>query len=276
MNKTIALLTDFGLQDIYVGVMKGVMLGISPEVNLVDITHAVPPQSVRGGAMSLLNSYQYFPDATVFLVVVDPGVGSSRNPIAVKAGPYHFVAPDNGVLSYTLQAIGDYEAVVLENRAYRVDTGSFTFHGRDIFAPAAAYLSRGDVPLQALGSRLAQIFSLPSPEVEIDNGLIRGEVTHIDHFGNVITSIGSMRWVDDYRLILENAGRTVRIDAREASVRFHNHEISRINRAYYEVPRGNLLAQIDSNGYLEMALNQGNAALRLDAEIGDVVDLILS
>ncbi|PJF20688.1 MAG: hypothetical protein CUN56_14900, partial [Phototrophicales bacterium] len=145
MTKVVALLTDFGLEDIYVGVMKGVIASIAPDVQIVDITHSIRPQNVREGAFALMNSYHYFPPGTTFCVVVDPGVGSKRLPIAVKTADYQFIAPDNGVLSYTLSRIGaDYEIVTLENPAYQRDHVSHTFHGRDIFSPAAAYIARGD------------------------------------------------------------------------------------------------------------------------------------
>src|SRR5688500_2938100 len=148
MSRLIALLTDFGTEDIYVGVMKGVMKSIAPDAEFIDITHAITPQSIQEGALALKNSYHYFPQGTIFLVIVDPGVGSTRRPIVVTAGGYTFVAPDNGVLSYMLVeliTISDVQAFNLAHPSYRLQNISNTFHGRDVFAPAAAHLASGKV-----------------------------------------------------------------------------------------------------------------------------------
>lgn len=277
MSRTIALLTDFGIQDIYVGVMKGVMRDIYPEAHFIDITHQIPAQSVRAGAVALANSYSYFPEGTVFLVVVDPGVGSTRRPIAVTAGEYSFIAPDNGVLTYALRHYKDIQASALENSVYRLDRVSNTFHGRDVFAPAAAYLARGDVGLRDLGQMLDSdsLFRLPDPQIRMEAGYILGEITHIDHFGNIITSIGPLRWVDDERIILDvtNQGTLMRVRPQNAIVQILGEELKGISSAYHMVPLGSLLAQIDSNGFLEIAVNHGSAAERLDATVGDQIKL---
>lgn len=273
MTQTIALLTDFGTEDIYIGVMKGVMRGIAPQADFIDITHAITPQSVRGGALALLNSVRYFPDGTVFLVVVDPGVGSKRRAVLVEAGGYRFIAPDNGVLSYTLAKFDDVQAVELSNPAYRLHNVSSTFHGRDVFAPAAAYAARGDVPLADFGNPLDELFTLPQPQVSLHDDKIIGEVTHIDHFGNIITSIGLLRWVEDNKVALKHADGILRFSADAASVKIQSETLHTIAHAYYEAPRGHLLVQVDSNGYLEIAINQDNAAKRLDALVGDIVEL---
>jgi hypothetical protein len=275
MSRTIALLTDFGLDDVYVGVMKAVMRSIAPDAEFIDITHAIAPQSVRGGALALQHSYRYFPDDTVFLVVVDPGVGSKRRAILVEAGSYRFIAPDNGVLSYALNDFEDWQAVELTATDYRLSDVSATFHGRDVFAPAAAYAARGDVRLSDFGAAIDDLFQLPEPQMTVEDERITGEVTHIDHFGNIITSIGSLRWSGDGRLALKHPGGIVRLNAAEATVKIQSQELHGISQAYHEVPRGHLLAQIDSNGYLEVAINQDDAAQRLDTLVGDVVELIL-
>jgi len=275
--KTIALLTDFGQQDIYVGVMKAVMRGICPSAEFIDLTHAIPPQSVRGGAIALRNSYSYCPAETVFLVIVDPGVGSARRPVAVRAGGYTFVAPDNGVLSYALAEIsGERTAIVLDNPAYRRQAVSATFHGRDVFAPAAAYLARGDVALSQMGTPIRELAELPPPTLQVEGQRISGEVTHIDHFGNIITSIGELRWVDEGRLVISIAEKmSARLVADNITVRVGDETIYGILRAYHEIGRGGLMAQVDSNGYLEIAVNQGDAARRLNVTIGDPLELIL-
>lgn len=278
MHKTIALLTDFGIEDIYVGVMKGVMRKITPDAEFVDISHAIHPQSVREGAFALLNSYRYFPEGTVFLVVIDPGVGSTRKPIAVQAGDYAFIAPDNGVLSYTLAEHDQFQIVQIENTQFGLASVSNTFHGRDIFAPAAAHLAAG-IDLERLGPRVDKVFQFPHPHLRIDDTQIYAEVIHIDHFGNLITSMGHLRWIDDERLMFEKRfgewHDPVRIIADNVSITVHGETLNIIRHAYHESQRGELLAQVDSNGYLEIAVNQGSAAKRLDASIGDHVMLKL-
>lgn len=269
---TIALLTDFGLTDAYVGVMKGVMLGLHPRAALVDITHGIQPQNVRQAALTLLTAYRYFPAGTVFLVVVDPGVGSTRRPVAVQAGDYGFVAPDNGVLSYTLAQLDAVRAVELET-----PTGvSSTFHGRDIFAPAAARLARGDA-LEALGSTVGDLVQLPAPRLSVAPGTIRGEVVHIDHFGNVVTSIGRLERSARQTLTLRPAfGGDVTpltVDAVSAQVSAGGVQVRGIHATYSEVEPGTLLALVGSSGLLELGVNQGSAAARLGVRIGDTVDV---
>lgn len=275
MKPLIALLTDFGTTDVYVGVMKGVMRRICPDVDFIDITHGITSQSVRGGAFALKNSYSYFPENTVFLVVIDPGVGSARRPILVKAGGYQFIAPDNGVLSYVLADFDAYEAVFLTNEMFHLDDVSKTFHGRDIFAPAAAYAACGEHSLSDLGETVTDLMVLPPPQLSVTPQLISGEVVHIDHFGNVITSIGRIKRVDETKLSINNEAGRARMIAEEVDVRVHGEIIPGIVSAYYEVPRGHLLAQIDSNGYLEIAINQDSAARKLGATIGDMVEVVI-
>ncbi len=277
MSELVALLTDFGTEDVYVGVMKGVMKRIAPDLKFVDITHAIRPQSVRECALALLHSYRYFPPGTVFLVVVDPGVGSQRRPLLVQAGGYRFVAPDNGALAYVLDEIEIEKAVVLDNQNFHLNQVSNTFHGRDVFAPAAAYAARGDIPFEEFGSAAGELASLPRPQLYVERHKLVGEVTHIDHFGNIITSIGLLHWLDEQRiqLTLPEPEKSRQLDAAQASLSVHGQQIQGIVHAYHEAPRGDLLVQIDSNGYLEIAINQGNAAKRLDAAIGDEVQLSL-
>jgi S-adenosyl-L-methionine hydrolase (adenosine-forming) len=276
MNPTIALLTDFGTEDIYVGVMKGVIRGICPQARLLDITHAIEPQHVRRAAFALLNAYRYFPAGTVFLVVVDPGVGGPRMPVAVRAGDYFFVAPDNGILSYALATLESSKVAALSNPAYQLRQVSNTFHGRDIFAPAAAHLANG-VALEVLGEMYDRLVQLPTPAFSVEGRRVTGEVLDIDRFGNVITSIGHLRRVTPERLTLKpvfgQGAPSVPVRATDAVVTVHNHVLRSICSTYGEVPRGELLALVGSNSYLELASNQGNAAQRLDVEIGDRVEL---
>lgn len=276
MNPTVALISDFGLDDIYVGVMKGIITGIQPQARLIDITHNIAPQHVRQAAFALLNAYRYFPAGTVFLVVVDPGVGTLRQPIAVEAGGYVFIAPDNGVLSYALAQQEHRKAVTLTNPAYQRPEISRTFHGRDIFAPAAAYAASG-VAVTQLGEPLDELTLLPPPTINIQGRRVTGEVLHVDHFGNIVSSIGLMHWRTDERLTLVPAfgdhEQTVPVMAESAVVRIGAETVSGISPTYGEVSRGELVALVGSSGYLELAVNQGNAAVRLDVAIGDRVEL---
>ncbi|MDE2821805.1 MAG: SAM-dependent chlorinase/fluorinase [Chloroflexota bacterium] len=281
MTKIAAILTDFGTQDTYVGTMKAVMLGIAPELQIVDITHAIGPQNVREGAFALLNSYRYFPGGTVFCAVVDPGVGSARKPIAARCAGYHFVAPDNGLLSYSLFDLdSEYHAVSLENPEYQLPGASHTFHGRDIFAPAAARLASDPACLKDMGPELDRIVTFPKPQLSYFRQRVTGEVMHIDHFGNIITSIGILRWQGDDELNLDPLWNgevpELRLAAASANVTIHSHTIHGISRAYHEAQLGAILAQIDSNGFLEICANQESAADRLDIQLGDKVMLRLT
>lgn len=272
MSPVIALLTDFGLTDIYVGVMKGVIQNICPQAQIIDVTHAIQPQNIRHGAFTLLNAYGYFPPGTIFVVVVDPGVGSDRRLIAAQAGGYTFVAPDNGVLSYTLAELGDVRAVELSNPAYRLPHVSATFHGRDIFAPAAAHLAAG-VELADLGTPLAQLSVFPAPDLVFEGDMIVGEVLHIDHFGNIVTSIGTLRWLakDDLELTPRFGVQKTPIKIDHAEVLLNERTFEGIVGIYAETAPGEWLAMVGSSGFLELAINQGNCASRLGTLIGDPV-----
>lgn len=272
----ICLITDFGTRDIYVGVMKGVMRGINPAAHFIDITHGIDPQNVRQAAFALLNAYNYFPIGTTFLVVVDPGVGSTRRPIIVEAGGYYFVAPDNGVLSYVLTALGGYQAYEISLSPETDSEISNTFHGRDVFAPVAARLSAGSAA-NTLGTPLDRILTMPMPQLIVDEQRIVGEVVHIDRFGNLITSIGHLRWASPERLTLTPAFGSdkspVLVSADNAVITISGHKITSIKHTYSEAERGGLLALIGSSAYIEISVNQASAAQRLDATVGDPVEL---
>ncbi len=281
MSKTIALMTDFGLEDTYVGVMKAVILTVCRDAQIVDITHSIQPQNVREAAFALLNSHRYFPAGTVFCVVVDPGVGSARHPIAVRTEHSTFVAPDNGVLSYALAGLDKtYRAVKLENAKYYAAQVSNTFHGRDVFSPAAAHLAASPAAFDDLGEALLDIVTFATPQLSYARNRLVGEVMHIDHFGNIITSIGSFRWEGDDTLTLTPIWGedipTLQVNANQAHLTIHSHTAHGIAHAYHEVQPGTLMVHIDSNGFLEISANQDNAAARLDVQIGDKVMLRLS
>ena len=188
MRPVIALLSDFGTRDHYVGTMKGVILGICPDVTLVDITHDVAPHDVLEGALELAASYRFFPAGTIFLAVVDPGVGSSRRGIAAEIGDYRFVCPDNGVLTGVVRETPPKKVIELTERRYARPTVSRTFEGRDRFAPAAAWMAKG-IQLTALGRNLPDYQRLDIPTPVVENGQVSGAVLRVDRFGNLITNI---------------------------------------------------------------------------------------
>jgi S-adenosylmethionine hydrolase len=252
----IAFLTDFGTRDHYVGVMKGVALGICPDAALVDINHEVPPQDVLTGALELAAAYKYFPVGTVFLVVIDPGVGSARRGIAADSGSYRFVAPDNGVLTLALRETPSARVVELSERAYQRPTVSRTFEGRDRFAPAAAWLARG-TELTALGREVGEWLELTAPSPVIEETQLVGEVLRVDRFGNLVTNLNRAtleRYAGD-KAIQIVAGRV----AMGTVV------------TYTDVEVGSPCALIGSTDYLEIAVNGGSAAERLGLGRGDPV-----
>jgi S-adenosylmethionine hydrolase len=252
----IAMLTDFGLHDHYVGAIKGVILGICGEAQMVDITHDIPPQDVLSGAMELDAASRYFPPETIFLAVVDPGVGSARRAIAVEAGGFRFVGPDNGLLSLAVGADPVHISAITDPR-YALRSASRTFEGRDRFAPAAAWLASG-VDIRALGAQLTDMVRLQLPQPARDGDSLRGEILRADRFGNLITSIT----VDALDRFL--AGRAGRVDTGGLNP-------ARLVATYADAHIGELCALIGSTGRLEVAVNAGNAADRIGAARGDAV-----
>ncbi|HWF86679.1 MAG TPA: SAM-dependent chlorinase/fluorinase [Vicinamibacterales bacterium] len=255
----IALLTDFGARDHYAGALKGVALGICPDATLVDISHDVPPHDVAAGALELAAVFRYFPAGTIFLVVVDPGVGSSRRGIAAEIGDYKFVAPDNGVLTPIVDEHPPRRIVELSERKYARPTVSRTFEGRDRFAPAAAWLAKG-VDLAALGRSAGTIHRLDLPRARADAQAIVGEVVRVDHFGNLITNIG--------RQMFDTLAR----DAVE--IRAGEHRVARVVSTYADAPAGEICALFGSTDHLEIAANGASAAERLALGRGAVVQVI--
>ncbi len=273
----IALLTDFGLSDGYVGTMKGVALSICPTARLVDITHAIQPQNVRQAAYVLMASFRYFPPDTIFVVVIDPGVGTAREAVAVATDYGTYVAPNNGVLSYVLPGVQVRHAVVLQNQDYALPGASATFHGRDIFIPAAAHLARG-VPIVEFGPAVPELVELPPPRLHITPARIEGEVLHVDHFGNAITSIGHLEWTGPATLQLTAQFSPARdeslsLDAARCQVTVGGRTLSGIERTYGAVPPGDPLALVGSAGQLEIGVNQGSATAVLGVAPGDAVYL---
>lgn len=257
LRPTITLTTDFGLRDPYVGIMKGVMTNIIPDVTLINLTHNVSPQDIRQAAFLLSTAIAYFPTGTVHLVVVDPGVGSERRPIAVRTNRACYVAPDNGVLSMALAHDSAEVIVHLTNSDYWLPHVSATFHGRDIFAPAAAHLARG-VPLQELGVPIDDIVRLSSsmPSRQPD-GSIQGHVLHIDRFGNCITDISADMLSPEIPVYVNVAG----------------HSIQGISTTYADVESGQATSLVGSSGFLEVAVRAGSAADQLNIQLRDTVSV---
>jgi len=251
---TIAFLTDFGTRDHYVGAMKGAALTICPDATLVDITHDIDPQDILGGALELAAAYPYFPAGTIFVGVVDPGVGSSRRGLAAESGDYKFVAPDNGVLSAVFRESPPKKVVELTERKYALPTVSRTFEGRDRFAPAAAYLAKG-IALVALGKGISNYQLLEMPKVAATESELSGEVVRVDRFGNLITNI-------DRRAFEQFA------DQRAIAIDLGSREIPRIVATYAEAPPGELCALFGSTDHLEVAINAGDAAAALGLSRG--------
>jgi S-adenosylmethionine hydrolase len=254
MRPLVALLTDFGTRDHYAGTMKGVIAGICPEAALIDVTHEVPAHDVAAAALELAAAYKYFPAATIFLVVVDPGVGSARRAIAAEAGDYRFVAPDNGVLGIVFRDTPPKKIVELTERRYARPTVSRTFEGRDRFAPAAAWLARG-VQLTALGRPLTDWHPLDLPMAEVTPDAIRGTIVRVDRFGNLVTNI-ERRAVER----LAQSGSVV-IDA-------EGQTVGPLVATYGELPADSVGALFGSSDHLELAAPSASAASRLGLDRG--------
>ncbi|AEA13316.1 hypothetical protein TUZN_1856 [Thermoproteus uzoniensis 768-20] len=254
----IALLTDFGTKDYFVAEMKAVILSINKDEVVVDITHEIPPQDIRSGAFVLWRAYKWFPRGTIFVAVVDPGVGTARAPILLRTRNYFFVGPDNGLLSLAAEEDGVEEAYRI---TAQLPSASSTFHGRDVFAYTAALLSKG-VPPGYLGVRIADYVRLERPEAVKDGGVLRGQLIYIDRFGNVFTSI-------DEKLVKEIAEfgdrLCVKISGRVYEMRFLR------SYGYSEV--GEPILLINSEGFLEIAVNRGNAAEKLGLKVGEQVEV---
>jgi S-adenosyl-L-methionine hydrolase (adenosine-forming) len=257
----IALLTDFGTRDHYAGTMKGVVLGIQPEATLVDITHDVPPHDVLAGALELAAAYKYFPTGTIFVVVVDPGVGSARRGIAADTGDFKFVAPDNGVLTAVFDEHAPRKVVELSERRYARPTVSRTFEGRDRFAPAAAWLAKG-IDLAALGRPAGAVHRLDIPKATADGDRIEGQVLRVDHFGNLVTNI-------DRKTFDRFGGAALEI-------RVGPHQISKVVSTYADAGAGDICALFGSTDRLEIAANGASAAAALALGRGAAVTIVRS
>jgi S-adenosylmethionine hydrolase len=274
MKPVITLTTDFGLADAYVAVIKGVILSVNPEADIIDITHSIEPQNIAQAAFVLNVAYRYFPKHSFHIAIVDPGVGSERRGIILKAPSAIFIAPDNGILSHIINELSlndrpsgypqnleevklkkGLEAVAITDPRFWRHPVSPTFHARDIFAPVAAGLSLGISPYE-FGEKISSVHAFPSPQLSLDSqDNLVGQILYIDHFGNLITSIRSAD-LPQGNFIVEAAGQ-------------HIQGISR----YYEQKEG-LMAIIGSSGYLEISLRDGSAADFLGMIVGDEIKVV--
>lgn len=257
--RVLSLLTDFGTQDGFVGVMKGVIWEICPEVHIADISHQIQPQNVQQGAVTLWRVAPFFGEGTIHVAVVDPGVGTHRRAIAAQLGNQRYVAPDNGLLTPLFQDAKRENLPItfvdLDNPDYWLKNISGTFHGRDIFAPVGAHLAAG-VPLNKLGTPINNPILMDWSEAERRSQGWEAHITAIDVFGNLRTDLRADRIQGDVR------------------VRILGEKIEGLVKSYGHQESGDLVALVDSEGYLEVAVVNGNAAKRLDAKVGDPVEVI--
>lgn len=260
----ITLLTDFGTSDVFVGSMKGAILGINPLAHIVDLAHEIPAHSIQVAAYLLHSAARYFPPGTIHVAVVDPGVGSARRPVLGFAMEQYFIAPDNGILSGILAAEMDVEIRELTNTQYFLGSIGSTFHGRDVFAPAAAWLSRGE-PIESFGHVIEDLVRFEVPRARQENGMLIGEVQHIDRFGNLITNISREDLVSfagpDYL-------SSIHVHIKQA----HLHGLQRF---YADAPSGKLAGLVNSDSWLEIFTKQGRAADLVKARIGERVEVRL-
>ena len=258
---TITLLTDFGHQDPYVGIMKGVIATRCPEATVIDLCHEVEPQNVAQASYLLETSYRYFPAGTIHVAVVDPGVGSDRRAIGVRVCEHVFVAPDNGLLWAIVMDTRPDWIVNVTNRSYFLDDVSSTFHGRDVFAPVGAALACGADASQ-LGQRIGSIQELEAAQPSVQpGGTANGTVVHVDRFGNLITNF-TESW------LAERHG-----DPRTTQVCVGQRLLRGVSQTYADVEPGQALALIGSTGRLEISVNGGSAAQELSAGLGTTVSV---
>lgn len=255
----ITLTSDFGTKDTYVGVMKGVILSISPSSNIIDLTHEIPAQNVAVGAWQISKAYSYFPSETIHLVVVDPGVGSDRRAVISLINNHTFVCPDNGLLSIISKESPMGNSVAIENDSYFLPHISNTFHGRDIFAPVAAYLAKG-IPMSEFGPSVDNLHKINFSHINSDNSQIEGQIIWIDNFGNAVTNISQQ----SINQILPNL---------ELQISFSNQKIFGLCSAYNQAKIGEAIAIIGSSEHLEISVNQGSAQQLYGLSIGDFVSV---
>ena len=259
---TLTLTTDFGLKDGFVGTMKGVIWNICPAAQIADISHAIAPQNVLEGALVLWRAQAFFPTGSVHVAVVDPGVGTTRRPLAARLGAHYFVGPDNGLFTPMYEQAEKnswpLEIVHLTNRRYFLPEVSRTFHGRDIFAPVGAHLANG-VPLRELGPAISDPIRLTLPKPEKTLTGWRAHVMAVDNFGNLATDLPAVALAEPARVTFS----------------LHGWEVRGLVDAYGHKQPGELVALVDSQNYVELAIVNGSAAKMLEARVGDVVEVLV-
>ncbi|WP_309383331.1 SAM hydrolase/SAM-dependent halogenase family protein [Cerasicoccus frondis] len=256
---TIAFLTDFGVRDWYVAAMKGVALTTAPQAQLVDISHHVSPGDIASAAFILSQCWLEFPEGTAFVVIVDPGVGSTRAPVALEAQGRFFVGPDNGLFGWLGHRIKQCHRI--ENKELCRETISHTFHGRDIFTPVAASLTSGKTKLDAVGPKHEQLITAPWPKPDLDENRAYGSIIYIDHYGNAITNLRQSTLEESYSL----EGATVSLHPRRLP----------LLKTFSDAPTGSALAYFGSGGLLEIGVNGGSAQQQLDLRLDQHIELVL-
>jgi len=271
-SKTIAILTDFGIEDPYVGIMKGIISEISPDAPIIDITNQIPPGDIQRGAFILWQASQDFPKGTVFLCVVDPGVGTERKAVFLQTRDHILIGPDNGLFSYLLYG-SSFKCWELSNSNYQRKSSSATFHGRDIFAPAAAFAAKS-ISGDQFGSRVSSPNRLPEPILTYNESSLTGEILSRDHFGNLFTSLGQFKyqneslrfvsWIDESELTIS--------DKSKIRIRVNEKELPLV-QTFSSIDPGSCAGLVGSSGLIEIVANQTSAKDLLGLEKGNPVIL---
>ena len=255
MSKIITLITDFRTTDGYMGAVYGVIKSIDPQADIITVASNIPAADIRKGSRALKNSYQFYPEGTIHVVVVDPTVGPKRRCLLVTDGFYYFIAPDNGVLTPVFKRAKGFTCYQITNEKYRLASESETFHGRDVFAPTAAYLSKG-IPAEEFGEKIDDPVMIVDPEPEVVGTEIIGKIVDIDTFGNLVTNIPSS------------------MVCKECTVTIGGFTIVGLSKSYADVPEKQPLAYIGSIGYLEIAVNRGDAANHFGTLVFDEIKVV--
>ena len=260
MNRPIVLLTDFGLRDHYVGTLKGVILSIHPKAVIIDLSHGIEPQNIAQAAILLEAAYSFFPEGSIFVCVVDPGVGTKRKALCVKTARHYFIGPDNGILSLALNHSGKGMAIrsIENSKFFLKGVPSSTFHGRDIFSPAAAHLVRKNI-FNQIGPKISKIHSLNLPRIKKSKVKLEGEILYFDHFGNAITNIHKQDGSSEFW--------------KKAKVWAKDIELGKL-RSTYGVGSQTLVAVLNSSSQLEIAMPGGSAREEASLEVGDAITVI--
>ncbi len=274
----IAIITDFGLHDPFVGIMKGVIANISPQSQIIDINHSIPQGDIQRTAIQLWMAKSYFPPGTIFLVVVDPGVGTERKAAIVEDGQYVFIGPNNGVFTYAVQE--SYAAWELSSPDYQLDGSSATFHGRDIFAPAAAHAANG-VHGNDFGNQIKDLLQIPKSKLAVDKARMSGEIIYSDQFGNLLTSLGKFTRSGEKRYRFEpwvinenNYTQELVLDADTAEMQLPNGQVIPWVETFANIAPGDCGILIGSTGLIEIAAFNNSAKSLTGLTLGDPVTLI--